>query len=99
MALEVPGRMAIECIFQPGPNAVPASSFINAGPGQLKVLSVGGYTKLEDLAGKIAAKIISESFAMKSSAGGQAAFAAVAVDIAAAILAECQRRQSPPATN
>jgi hypothetical protein len=109
----IPGQMAVETTFAQGPLAQPAVVTIPT-PGQLKILTIGGLSKVEALAGQIAGTLAmpgvlsrsplpdlrtdSECGALAGKFGDDrdVAFenlvATRAVNIAEAILAECNRR-------
>lgn len=75
-----PNAMNIETTYAAGPLAQPTAVTIQASGG-LKVLAMGGLTKVEALAGQIAIC--------------NALSAIECVDFAEAILAECERRRNP----
>lgn len=89
----IPGQMAIETTFAAGPLAQPAVVTVPT-PGQLKILAIGGLSKVEALAGQVAAAFVGtpgagyESDVDAVEAGN---VAARAVTLAVAILAECER--------
>lgn len=91
----IPGQMAIETTFAPGPLAQPSVVTMNGRDG-IKLLTIGGLSKVEALAGQIASGLV---WTDKDSAF----IVSDAVDIAEAILAECNRRvvaaQEPQAKN
>lgn len=48
-----PGAVQVDVINRPGPLATPVTAVIPS-PGQIKLLSAGGLTKVEHLAGQLA---------------------------------------------
>lgn len=110
----IPGQMNVETTFAQGPLAQPAVVTLPT-PGQLKILAIGGLSKVEALAGQIAGTlampgVLSRSPAPDLRTDSEAAAALAgkfgedrdvafeqlvatrAVNIAEAILAECNRR-------
>lgn len=94
-----PNAMNIEATFSPGPLAQPAVITLQQ-PGALKVLTIGGLTKVEQLAGQIAIGMKPKVVYSVDTAQDVLVYtdaAAQAVDMAEAILAECEKRRAPPA--
>jgi hypothetical protein len=85
-----PGSMNIEATHAPGPLAQPAMVTMQS-PDGIKVLTLGGLTKVETLAGQIYAGLK----ARPHTPADQVVLRSV--DIAEAILAECERRRNEPA--
>lgn len=87
-----PNAMSIETTYAPGSLAQPAVVTMQ-GPGAVKVLTIGGLTKVEALAGQIAAGAVGTQCGDDiPPAIHQQALVMVCVDTAEAILAECERR-------
>ena len=87
--IAVPGRIEIACKAVPGPGAYPVHVTI-APPGEgPQIVVFGGLTKLEWMAGQA----VSGNLGYLNSSG-EPASAVEIVDVAQAILAECERRQT-----
>jgi hypothetical protein len=102
--IALPGQLEIQATFQPGPHATPAVITFPSN-GKINLMVVGGLTKVESLAGTIAAGMVRtpqpESGVLEclQEAGNfpgpdelNRAIAGRSVDIAEAILAECEFR-------
>jgi hypothetical protein len=91
-----PGSVNVETTHSPGPLAQPAMVTMQS-PDGIKVLTLGGLTKVEALAGQIYAGLL--LLAMPGSSGFCETFDATVVRsvvTAEAILAECERRRNEP---
>jgi hypothetical protein len=86
-----PNAMSVETTYAEGPLAQP-STVVLPQPGKVSVLTLGGLTKAESLAGQIASGYTGSSFT-----GDVATYAAKCLDLAQEILAESARRAKPPA--
>lgn len=104
----IPGQMAIETTFAPGPLAQPSLVTLQGRDG-LKVLTIGGLSKVEALAGQVAGTLampgvlsrnpdlrpiaeLDGTFGDARDAAFEQLVAVRSVNIAEAILAECNRR-------
>lgn len=98
--VKVPGQVNVECTAIPAPNAFPLIMTLNMPDGP-KCVAWGGLTKLEWMAGMVAASAINllppNKDSLASVVGGmqeiQIDVATEVCSIAQAILAECERRQ------
>lgn len=89
----IPGQMSVETTFADGPLAQPAVVTMPT-PGTLKILTIGGLSKVEALAGQIYGRMgacVTAGIEPCESKVRQQLLAE-AVDAAEAILAECRRR-------
>jgi hypothetical protein len=91
-----PNALNVETTFADGPLAQPCAVTLQQ-PGAIKVLAVGGLTKVEALAGQIASGAAIQLGEMAKEAH-LPSYATVCVDLAEAILAESARRRTPAET-
>lgn len=94
----IPGQTAIETTFASGPLAQPSVVTLNGRDG-IKLLTIGGLSKVEALAGQIAAGLVArDSGGFGYGSDGDREYAETVADraalVAEAILAECNRRQA-----
>ena len=86
--IALPGAVSVETTYVAGPLAAPASVVLQ-NPGQVKVLVLGGLTKLEATAGLIVGHLTADDEMTNETA------AELAVTMAEAVLAACHARQQP----
>jgi hypothetical protein len=92
-----PGQQNVSPAYAPGPLAQPSVITAQTQRG-LEVLAIGGLTKVEALAGQIAAGLVQPgSINFQSDADYEHGVAAMSVNIAMAILAECKQRAAEAA--
>lgn len=91
-------EVKLQHIQQDGPTAAPivVNGLLPASGGIQALVSFGGLTKLEALAGQIAGHI--SGVAMAAGKHDAEMVALTAADVAQAVLDECKRRQSPEPT-
>lgn len=93
--LLTPGQVNVATTYADGPLAQP-SNVAMQGPGGMQILVMGGLTKVEALAGQIAATIAAQK-PSDSKCELCEDIAHVAADIAESVLAECARRRTEAA--
>lgn len=86
--IALPGAVSVETTYIAGQLATPANIVLQS-EGQMKVLIMGGMTKLEATAGLIAGHLTVDGELTNEMA------AELAVTMAEAVLAACQARQQP----
>ncbi len=86
--IALPNAVGVETTYVAGPLATPSNIVIQS-PGQVKMLTVGGLTKLETIAGQIAGHLTTEGELTNETA------AELAATIAERVLAVCHERQQP----
>ena len=89
-------EMQLKHFCQDGPTAAPVvvTGLLPTPNGVQALVSFGGLTKLEALAGQIAGHLAADD----SDEAGNRTMAVCAVNLAQAVLDECKRRQSPEPT-
>jgi len=89
--LTVPGRFQVDVHWQDGPNVEPFVASIQ-GPDFLQLRGFGGFHKVEQIAGVIAARL---AFIPQSAAERKTfdKIPVTAVNLAEAVLEECSRRR------
>lgn len=92
-----PGSLNVETTFADGPLAQPAVVTM-AQPGQVKILTIGGLSKVEALAGQIAGHLVCELSQKDQGAAACDLVATVAFDMAESLLAESARRAKAKAS-
>ncbi len=100
-----PNAMNVETTYAQGPLAQPSSVVIQTAAG-MKVLVLGGLTKIEALAGQIAGQVSAgmstyymdpkDPDAKPEAIFDDVQIVAKSVDLAEAILDECERRRPQP---
>lgn len=93
----MPGAIEVKLEVKniPGNNVTPMMANLQ-GTGALQLLQIGGYTKLEDAAIRIAAAIVSVGMNRTPIERDDKALSGLAISLAETILSQCEAKQNEP---